>query len=211
MPTIREAENILGEDFIGYEQLKPFFKALQLTIPIVDIPEIPFSVDKLESIKSEYILLLGIPSSDNGTKIDIRMLRSVFGLNPDEKSPCFYNQDWYLNEKFITITLELKWYLVKKNIISTSKSKNPDSFLDEYPDNKFPSAILCTFCFFAYYFSANGYVLWIHTFIWCNDKDHNGDRIYVGKYNDVEGVNKDGFSIHRHLSLRDYHGAIFFE
>lgn len=53
-----------------------------------------------------------------------------------------------------------------------------------------------------------GEKLWYHDFVWCSDVDHNGDRIYVGKYNDIDGVNKDGFSIHRHLALRLCYGCI---
>ena len=71
----------------------------------------------------------------------------------------------------------------------------------------FPSAILCVYTFFAYYYAQKG-LLWYHDFIWCSDTDHNGDRIYVGKYHDVDGVNKNGFSIHRHLALRNCYASI---
>jgi hypothetical protein len=72
---------------------------------------------------------------------------------------------------------------------------------------KFPSAILCVYAFFAYYCSY-GEMLWHNDFVWCLDTDHNGDRIYVGKYHDVDGVNKNGFSIHRHLSLRSCYASV---
>lgn len=45
-------------------------------------------------------------------------------------------------------------------------------------------------------------MLWYHDFVWCEDLDHNGDRIYVAKYHDVDVINKNGFRIHRHLALR---------
>lgn len=61
--------------------------------------------------------------------------------------------------------------------------------------------------FFAYY-HVRKELLWYHDFIWCHDIDHNGDRIYIGKYHDVDGVNKNGFSIHRHLALRNCYAAI---
>ena len=72
---------------------------------------------------------------------------------------------------------------------------------------KFPSAILCVFTFFAYYYSYNQ-MLWYHDFVWCEDVDHNGDRVYVGKYHDVDGINKNGFSIHRHLALRPCYASV---
>ena len=57
------------------------------------------------------------------------------------------------------------------------------------------------------YFARKEY-LWWHDFVWCSDVDHNGDRIYVGKYHDIDGVNKNGFSIHRHLALRPCYGSV---
>ena len=50
-------------------------------------------------------------------------------------------------------------------------------------------------------------MLWRHDFIWCDDSDHNGDRIYTGRYIDPNGINKNGFNIHRHLSIRPCYGA----
>lgn len=40
--------------------------------------------------------------------------------------------------------------------------------------------------FFAYCF-ANEEYLWFHDFVWTQDVDHNDDRIYVGKYHDIDG------------------------
>ena len=71
----------------------------------------------------------------------------------------------------------------------------------------FPSAIRCVYAFFTAWYGL-GEKPWYHDFVWCSDTDHNGDRIYVGKYHDVDGVNKNGFSIHRHLALRPCYGCI---
>lgn len=207
MPNLNQAEMLLKNNFIGPNQLKPFFDSLNLEVTFNKIPEIPYSLEKLESLKSEYILILGIPETDDKTPIDILVMRSKFGLNPDLSEPCFYNQDWYLNEQFIQETLDLKWYLLRKEVFLFSKAQNPDIFLDENNDIKFPSAILCTFCFFTYFFSTNE-LLWKHDFIWCSDIDNNRDRIYIGKYNDETGISKNGFSIHRHLTIREHYGCI---
>ena len=69
---------------------------------------------------------------------------------------------------------------------------------------------MCTYTFFVFYLCRHEKI-WNHDFIWCSDRDHNGDRIYVGKYHDIDGVNKNGFSIHRHLALRPCYGAISIE
>jgi hypothetical protein len=104
-------------------------------------------------------------------------------------------------------TLENRWYLLKKNVIHETRAMSPVEIMGEHPNFHFPSAILCAYAFFACCFVRKEY-LWLHDFVWCDDVDHNGDRIYVGKYHDVSGVNKNGFSIHRHLALRQCYGAV---
>ena len=74
------------------------------------------------------------------------------------------------------------------------------------PKEKFPSAILTSFVFFSYYLLSRE-LLWKNDFTWCSDLDNNGDQIYTGRYIDPKGINKNGFNIHRHLSIRSYHGA----
>lgn len=204
--TIKQAKEIFGNNFIGPEQLNFLFKRMNIEYDLneVEIPEINYSYHELLDKGEEYILILGLPLLRE-TILSIEKFREVFGVEPAITEPCFYNQDWYLNEDFIKIPLECNWYLLKKTGIEESRSIQPENLINL--DYHFPSAILCTYTFFAYYF-VNNEILWHHDFIWCSDKDHNGDRIYVGKYNDIDGVNKNGFSIHRYLSLRKCYASI---
>jgi hypothetical protein len=110
-----------------------------------------------------------------------------------------------MKEEFIKSTLENRWYLLKKEVMEESRAVQPTELLKQ--NIVFPSAVLCTYTFFAYYYY-NMEVLWLHDFVWCSDTDHNGDRVYVGKYHDIDGMNKNGFSIHRHLELREYYGSV---
>lgn len=193
-----------GENFIGFDELLPFINALDLKLENIQIPELNFSLDELRKYSKDYILIMGIKTI--GCEfINIRFLRSKFGVDPESFQPCFYNQDWYINELFLDKTLENRWYLLKKNVIEESRAVQPNLMLSN--QIVFPSAILCAYAFFAYYFARNK-ILWKYDFVWCSDFDHNDDRIYVGKYLDVDGVNKNGFSIHRHLSLRSCYGSI---
>lgn len=203
--TIDEARLIFKENFIGLDELLLLFERFHNKGEAqFIIPEIPWKKDVLETLAENYILILGIPAWGGGD-VNIRNLRNVFGTDPEISEPCFYNQDWYLNEKFIDETLNFRWYLVRKNVFDDSRAVDPDVLAEH--DVKFPSAILCCYTFFAYWF-ARGIKLWEYDFIWCFDKDHNGDRIYVGKYTDLDGINKNGFSIHRHLALRPCYTAI---
>ncbi len=195
---------MFGHNFIGIEELKPLFERMKLSMDDVDIPPIEYSLTDLQKYSDDYILILGLSKLD-GIKLSIEVFRNCFGVNPEISEPCFYNQDWYLNEEFICNTLDSRWYLLRKSVLESSRAVQPNDLLNQ--SMAFPSAILSVYTFFAYYY-VNNEILWYHDFIWCSDTDHNGDRIYVGKYHDVDGVNRNGFSIHRHLALRDCYAAI---
>lgn len=203
--NVSDVRHLFGDNFIGKEELKPFFKALGFGE--VDIQERPieYTVSQLQKAAEDgYILIYGVEHID-GQQITLRFLREKFGINPDVSEPCFYNQDWYLNELFIDVPVHTQWYLIKKDVLEESRAVMPGDLTQK--GLNFPPAIVCGYTFFAYYFARNKY-LWYHDFVWCCDTDHNGDRIYVGKYHDIDGVNKNGFSIHRHLALRPCYGSI---
>ena len=200
-----QIRQLFGVNFIGKEELNPFFKALGFGE--IDLQEKPiqYSDADLQKAASEgYILIYGV-GSINGQFITLKLLREKFGVNPDVSEPCLYNQDWYMKEDFMDLKLENRWYLIKKDVYEESRAVMPGDLTQQ--GLVFPPAILCGYSFFAYYFAHNEY-LWWHDFVWCCDTDHNGDRIYVGKYHDIDGVNKNGFSIHRHLALRPCYGSV---
>lgn len=189
MITIKEARAILTSNFIGPEELEKIgFK------PVGSIPKIKYNAQTLKKLKKDYILILGVC-------ITINHLRNTFGIDPQKGEPCMYNQDWYINEKFASTELKPKWYLISKNISEKTRGCDPKKI-----NNKLlPSAVLATFTFFSYYLLNNS-VIWKNDFLWCKDKDHNGDQIYVGRYIDPKGVNKNGFNIHRHLKINKTYG-----
>ena len=200
-----QIRQIFGVNFIGKEELKPILKALGFGQVEILEKHIHYSDVVLHKAASEgYILIYGV-SNINGQNITLKFLRENFGVNPDESEPCLYNQDWYMKEDFIDLALEDRWYLIKKDVFEESRAVMPGDLTQQ--GLNFPPAILCGYTFFAYYYARNEF-LWWHDFVWCCDTDHNGDRIYVGKYHDIDGVNKNGFSIHRHLALRPCYGSV---
>lgn len=202
----REAvKKLFGKNFIGKDELKPFFKSLGFGgVEIQECP-IQYSEDVLQKVANkDYILIYGV-TSINRQNITLKFFRKEFGVNPDKSEPCLYNQDWYMKEEFMDLTLDDRWYLIKKNVFEESRAVMPGNLTQQ--GLNFPPAILCGYTFFAYYYARNEY-LWWHDFVWCCDTDHNGDRIYVGKYHDIDGINKNGFSIHRHLALRPCYGSV---
>lgn len=200
--TIDQAKSIMGENFIGVEDLMKL--SWLKTDDIQAAPDIPFTEEELIQKKNDYLLILGVDSLSDGRKPTIRNLQTIFGKNPDVEEPCFYNQDWYEKEEFIDVPMHTGWFLIRRNVYEDSRAVMPSELIKT---RIFPMAITCTYAFFVAWLS-RGIKLWYHDFVWCSDTDHNGDRIYVGKYHDVDGVNKNGFSIHRHLALRPCYGCI---
>lgn len=198
-------QELFGSNFIGPDQVNKLLAAMGLPeITEEDVPEMNYTEAVLKSKASDYLLVMGYPGRMEAT-LNIIRFRDTFGVDPEKGEPCLYNQDWYLSEDFVKKTLEKRWYLIKKDVLEESRAVMPAVLMEK--SISFPSAILCTYAFFAYYF-AYGEHLWYHDFVWCSDVDHNGDRIYVGKYHDVDGVNKNGFSVHRHLALRPCYASI---
>lgn len=201
--SLAEAKQIMGKNFIGPDELSQIEDKMGIIIPS-GISEIPISSQELYEKREKYILILGASQMKTGEALTLKSMRSHFGIDPDSFEPCFYNQDWYLNESFMEIPLESNWFLIKKTIDEETRGTNPEEISAHY---SFPSAILCAYSFFAYWFLTLQ-CLWKHDFVWCSNKDSNGDRIYVARYFDPNGVSKNGFSIHRHLKIRRNYGCV---
>lgn len=196
------AEKLMGKNFIGINQLRLISKYLHFSLPEI-IPTIQFSLEELNSKCKDHILILGVEKFEDGSPVNILNLRKFIPFN-NQNEPCFYNQDWYDNENFAEKSLKSRWYLIRKEILNDSRSKNPDLISDSH---NFPTAILVTFTFFTYWF-LNKEILYEFDYVWCSDFDSEGDRIYVGRYKDIKGKSKNGFSIHRHLKIKQNYGAV---
>lgn len=194
------ARNIMGDNFLGPEELNKFtLKKFDLS-NVIEI--IPFSEEEICNRKNDYLLVYGASKFVDGTAVTIRNLKNIISKNGI--IPQFYNQDWYDKEEFIDVTIPEGWFFIRKNVYEDSRAVNPDVLSENYT---FPTAIKCTYAFFVAWHCLNIKV-WYEDFVWCSDVDHNGDRIYVGKYHDIDGINNDGFSIHRHLALRPCYSCI---
>lgn len=206
---IIQAKKIFKKNFIGPEELGSISRQLRIAKPSSrDLPLPPLTLPEAEKIGKDYLLLWGISRHRDGRPLTIISLRSIFGSNPARREPCFYNQDWYLQEDFAARTvLKPQWYLLRKSVTPKSRGQNPESINGILrPGENFPPAILSAFAFFSYYLLTGGEILWPHDFIWCADKDSHNDRIYAGRYLDRKKKSKNGFNIHRHLSIRSCYG-----
>ena len=178
---------------IGPEELKqlPFLSGEN-----VDAPDIPFAKNVLAEYTNTHILIF----TPRIQWITLNGLREKFGIDPAQKEPCMYNQDWYLKEEFANLSLDGRWHLLRKNVLEDTRARRPEEIEASLIGEGFPNAVTAAFTFFAWWHLKNE-MLWRHDFLWCSDRDHNGDRIYVGRYEDPTGINKNGFNIHRYLTL----------
>ena len=206
--TLEEAYNILHENIIGLREIKnsnklhSFFNFSNISQELVQ--SIPFSKDELFKKKETHILILVIPEHTNKEKLNFKHFRDFFGFDPAIQEPCFYNQDWYINESFYKESiLKLEWLLVEKKISDNSRGVDPDIL--EKGGFRLHSALTFTYVFFIYYLIKNK-ILWENDYVWCSDYDSNSDQIYVGRYIDPNKINKNGFSIHRHLKIKNNYG-----
>lgn len=199
------AKRIMGKNFIGFEELLLVSENLNISFDIKKIDPklpIPFEPEYLSKVSDTHVLIMFIPFDKNDKFITLNSFRDFYGINPDIKEPCFYNQDWYINEHFANEPLKIQhWFCIRKEVLSDSRGKTVKDSVS------LPLALICVYTFFATYFCNDEY-LWKNDFVWCKDLDSNGDRIYVGRYFDKSNKAKNGFSIHRHLSINNQYGSI---
>jgi hypothetical protein len=202
----QDAKQLFGKSFIGPAELQAVKEPLSFGEQ--QAPAIPFGEEVLSAHKDTHLLIFTPERDVKGNAITLSYLRDIFGMDPAVSEPCMYNQDWYLKEDFASLSLDGGWHLIRKHVLEETRAQRPDEIESSFKSSEsFPSAITLTFAFFAYWFVTGGERLWENDFVWCSDRDHNDDRIYVGRYTDPTGVNKNGFNIHRHLALRPAYSA----
>ena len=201
---VAQLKQLFGRDFIGPSELQGLSWPIELGA--LETPEIAFSEAQLKQAAGSHILIFTPPQYATGAPITLNSLRQVFGVDPAAE-PCMYNQDWYLKEDFAGKTsLDGHWHLVRRAVREDARGMQPSDIERGLRGERFPSAVTCAFTFFASWYTT-GQKLWVNDFVWCCDRDGNGDRIYVGRYEDPAGLSKNGFNVHRHLALRAAYSA----
>ena len=197
---LESAKKIFKHNFIGPDELKLISSRIKFRFPKT-IPDIKFNLDTINP--EDYILIFGCNQLSDMTTLNLKKLIDIFGFHYKPKDVCFYNQDWYFNEDFVNKSLSNKWYLIQKNIQDKTRGEIPNNIVKNF----LPSSILCAYTFFAWWLIRHE-VLWPDDYIWCSDMDRHNDQIYVGKFIDKDDINRSGFSVHRHLSIKSNYGSI---
>lgn len=127
--TIEESKEILGrENVFGPDECKNFFSN---KFQVANIPEIPWSQDKLEYpvIKQEHFLFLGSEHLD-GKSLNLPAWHKLYS---GEGHPKFY-WNWYLSEVFAQGTCGFRWYLMPVGIVNGSENLPYNSQVAMLPD-----------------------------------------------------------------------------
>lgn len=157
-----------------------------------------------KKIKKSFSIKAFIPKYIDGNELTIMFLINLFGSNPYKKEPCFYNQDWYIRETFANTPPRNETLIyIDSKIPKENRGDQPSSTITK----GLPTALELTYIFFMIYLKYN-FILWQNDYVWTSDKDQEGDQIYVGRYCDPQKLVKNGFSIHRHLSIKSNYGFI---
>jgi hypothetical protein len=197
---LESAKKIFKNNFIGPDELQLISNRINFRLP-KKIPDIMFNIDNINP--EDYILILGCNQLVDMTTLNTKKLIDIFGFKYEAKNVCFYNQDWYFGEDFLNQSLSNKWYLIQKKIQDETRGEIPK----QQTKDSLPSTILCAYTFFSWWLLTKE-LLWKNDFVWCSDNDRYGDRIYVGKYLDLDDEKRSGFSIHRHLAIKANYGCI---
>ena len=192
LPTIVEAQAILGRDFHGPDQVNDFLNC--------DLDDksgwiIPWSIKTLENYRDKCFLFFGADTDSQGEPITISWLKRKF---PVGRQPGFMRdlgRDYSHDDFHKTTTCERKWYLIHKKvpderngagkIICEHQSRTIRATKDKpkalQEIEKMENAVVYLFGLFLH-FLATGEKLYPYDYILCNDLAADGRRVRIGYF-----------------------------
>ncbi len=123
LEQMEKAKEVMGEDFIGPEEVKAAFLD---QIEISEVPKIPFSKEELERAKElGQMLILRVDKAKDGSDLTMEKIHDLLNGKIKEEAPVLFNVDWYGVEDFYKKEKPaVSWALTGKEIVPDSNSKN---------------------------------------------------------------------------------------
>lgn len=123
LEQMKEAKEILGNDFLGPEEIKAAFLD---QVEISEVPSIPFSKEELEKARElEQMLILRIDKAKDGSDLTMEKIHSILNGKIKDGAKVLYSVDWYKDEEFYKKDKpEPSWALVSKEAVPDSSNKN---------------------------------------------------------------------------------------
>ena len=129
--SYEQAQEIMGEDFYGAEEIK---NAFGFEIVESEIPPITYSLETLEKAKElGEMLILRVGRDGDGNPLTMEKINKIMEerMDKDKDGKLLYAVSWYKEETFYKkILLKTEWKLVGKNFV-------PDVLSEKDKDEKF--------------------------------------------------------------------------
>jgi len=116
LERIEKAKEIMGNDFMGPEQVAAAFNFDPTTI---EVPPIPFSAQELERAKQlGQFLILRIDKDNGGNPLTMQRIGIILNDKLKDNGKVFSNLDWQQTEEFFTTDFpKARWALVSKDLL----------------------------------------------------------------------------------------------
>ena len=175
----KRAREILSKNCFGIEEAIKYFGVNPSKQQLATLSEVPFSEAALEECKNTHILVAVFPLS-------------ILDIRGKVAAKLFYGQSWYSTESFAKDHGEVSWYLVRKDQVPNSTSKNWNEQQAQLgKDEEVPTARMMVYTIIGHYLNT-GECLFKDVYVRCRDFASSGGRVNVG-YFDQGGldVNND--------------------
>jgi hypothetical protein len=179
--ALKRAKDIMGDNCILPEEVEKHLRVEYSEKELESLSAVPWSEETLESLKDTHILLPGHPLSI----LEIR-----------EKAPkktfYSYGDAWYNDQPFaMKEKVELRWYLIRKDIQPNSTSKTYQEQLATLSrDEENPRAVEMVYAMTLYWL-ARKEKLFTDYWARCRDLDSDGSRVFVSFFDGGLYVNYD--------------------
>jgi hypothetical protein len=168
----QKARQIMDERFLGIRELAEYLGVILDTEELKRVVTIPFKEETLQKYKDTNLLFLGVGWDASGLRLTLNQLRKIF---PKGGEPHFdlYEEDkgsWFDLEIFArSTTPELKWYLIRTEILEESRSEGFDEQMRLLRTNEYlENAVVYVYAKILF-FLARGISIFNNTFTRCDD------------------------------------------
>lgn len=190
--TVRQqkAREIMGERFLGVREVAECLGVVLHDGELKQVATIPFNEETLQKCKDTHLLFLGVKWSARGRQLTINELREIFprGGNPHFDLYAEDKGSWFDLEIFArSTTPELKWYLIRTDILEESRSKEFDQQMRLLRPNEYlESAVVYVYAKILSCL-ARGASMFGNTFTRCDDvreerRERNHNHIAIGSH-----------------------------
>jgi hypothetical protein len=176
----KRAREIMGENYLGPEDVMKHFNVSFTDIELAQLREIPFTESTLEACKKTHILFAGYPLS-------------ILEIRGKAKN-LFYDQDWYDNENFAKKEkVNLQWHLIRKDEMPSSTSKTWQQQQSLLTANEITPRACEVIYMVMLDCLVTGKRLLAIMYVRCSDLASDGHRVIVGLF-DSGGLHVDDYS-----------------